>query len=55
MYEQIAANKRKTFFLLFVSFLLLAAVGSAIGYIYGSPWVGLAIAVGIAQKFERKR
>jgi heat shock protein HtpX len=48
VYQQIAANKRKTFFLLFVSFLLLAAVGYAIGYIYGTGWVGLAIAVGVA-------
>ena len=48
MYEQIASNKRKTFVLLFVSFLLLVAVGYVIGYIYGTPWVGLAIAVGIA-------
>jgi Zn-dependent protease with chaperone function len=48
VYQQIAANKRKTFFLLFVSFLLLAAVGYAIGYIYGTGWIGLAIAVGVA-------
>ena len=48
MYEQIASNKRKTVFLLLVSFLLLVAVGYVIGYLYGSPWVGLAIAVGIA-------
>jgi heat shock protein HtpX len=48
VYEQIASNKRKTFVLLFVSFLLLVAVGYVIGYIYGTPWAGLAIAVGIA-------
>jgi heat shock protein HtpX len=48
VYQQIAANKRKTFFLLFVSFLLLAAVGYTIGYIYGTGWVGLAIAVVVA-------
>jgi len=48
VYEQIASNKRKTIFLLLVSFLLLVAVGYVIGYLYGSPWVGLAIAVGIA-------
>jgi heat shock protein HtpX len=48
VYEQIASNKRKTLVLLFVSFLLLVAVGYVIGYIYGTPWVGLAIAVGIA-------
>lgn len=48
MYEQIAANKRKTIFLLFVSVLLLAAVGYAIGLIYGTGWVGLGIAVAVA-------
>jgi heat shock protein HtpX len=48
VYEQIAANKRKTVFLLFVSFLLLAAVGYAIGLIYGTGWVGLGIAVAVA-------
>ena len=48
MYEQIASNKRKTLVLLIVSFLLLVAVGYVIGYLYGTPWVGLAIAVGIA-------
>jgi heat shock protein HtpX len=48
VYEQIAANKRKTIFLLFVSFLLLAAVGYAIGLYYGTGWVGLGIAVAVA-------
>jgi heat shock protein HtpX len=48
VFEQIAANKRKTIFLLFVSFLLLAAVGYAIGLIYGTGWVGLGIAVVVA-------
>jgi heat shock protein HtpX len=48
VYEQIASNKRKTIFLLFVSFLLLAAVGYAIGLIYGTGWAGLGIAVAVA-------
>jgi heat shock protein HtpX len=48
VYEQIAANKRKTIFLLFVSFLLLAAVGYAIGLIYGTGWVGFGIAIAVA-------
>lgn len=48
MYEQIAANKRKTILLLLVSFLLLAAVGYAIGLIYGTGWVGLGIAIAVA-------
>ena len=48
MYEQIAANRRKTILLLLVAFALLGAVGYAIGLIYGTGWVGLAIAVGVA-------
>ena len=48
MYEQIAGNKRKTVLLLVVSFLLLAAVGYAIGLITGTGWVGVAIAVALA-------
>ena len=48
MYEQIAGNKRKTVFLLVVSFLLLAAVGYAIGLITGTGWVGVGIAVALA-------
>ena len=48
MYEQIASNKRKTFLLLFVAFALLAALGYAIGLIYGTGWVGFGIAIAIA-------
>ena len=48
MYEQIAANRRKTILLLLVAFSLLGAVGYAIGLIYGTGWVGLAIALGVA-------
>jgi heat shock protein HtpX len=48
MYQQIASNKRKTFLLLFVAFALLAALGYAIGLIYGTGWVGFGIAIGIA-------
>jgi len=48
VYEQIASNKRKTFLLLFVAFALLGAIGYAIGLIYGSGWVGFAIAAAIA-------
>ena len=45
MYEQIAANRRKTILLLFVAFALLGAVGYAIGIIYGTGWAGLGIAL----------
>jgi heat shock protein HtpX len=48
MYEQIAANRRKTFLLLAAAFLLLAAVGYAIGVYYGTGPAGLAVAVLIA-------
>ena len=48
MYEQIASNKRKTVLLLFLAFVLLAAIGYAIGLIYAQPWVGLGFAVILA-------
>ncbi len=48
MYQQIASNKRKTFLLLFVAFALLAALGYAIGLIYGTAWVGFGIAIVLA-------
>jgi len=48
VYEQIASNKRKTILLLFLAFVLLAAIGYAIGLIYAQPWVGLGFAVILA-------
>jgi heat shock protein HtpX len=48
VYEQIAANRRKTIFLLLVAIALLGAVGYAIGVIYGTGWAGLGIAVAVA-------
>jgi len=48
VYEQIAANRRKTILLLFVAFALLGAVGYAIGIIYGTGWAGLGIALVVA-------
>src|SRR5437870_8427924 len=48
MYEQIAANKRKTV-LLFVGAVLFASlIGLAIGYFYGSGPAGLVIALIVA-------
>ena len=55
MYEQIAANKRKTVLLLVVSFLLLAAVGYAIGSSPARGWVGVAIAVALALVLPDRR
>ena len=34
LYDQIASNKRKTVVLLFVFFMLLAAIGAAVGYLW---------------------
>jgi heat shock protein HtpX len=48
VYEQIAANRRKTVVLLVVAFVLLVGVGYAIGLIFGSGWFGLAIAIVLA-------
>jgi heat shock protein HtpX len=48
VYEQIAANRRKTVVLLVAAFVLLALVGYAIGLIFGAGWFGLAIAIVLA-------
>jgi heat shock protein HtpX len=48
VYEQIASNRRKTVALLVVAFVLLAAVGYAIGLVFGTGWFGLAIAIALA-------
>jgi heat shock protein HtpX len=49
VYEQIAANKRKTVLLVLGALLLFGVVGYVIGVFYlATGWVGLAIALGIA-------
>jgi heat shock protein HtpX len=48
MYEQIAANKRKTILLLVLALLLLGAVGYAIGSVYSAGPVGLVVAAIVA-------
>ncbi len=48
MYEQIAANKRKTFVLIFGAIVLLGAVGYVLGLWYGSGVTGLVGAVALA-------
>ena len=48
MYEQIAANKRKTVVLIAAAILLLGAVGYVIGLLYASGPVGLVGAVALA-------
>ena len=48
MYEQIAANKRKTVLLIFGAIVLLGAVGYVLGLWYGSGLFGLVGAVALA-------
>ena len=48
MYEQIAANKRRTVLLIAAAILLLGAVGYVIGLLYASGPVGLVGAVALA-------
>jgi heat shock protein HtpX len=43
VYQQIAANKRKTVFLIFLFVLLLFAVGAAFNFFLQGGWVGLII------------
>lgn len=47
MYTQINANKRRTFYLFFIFFVLMIAIGWALSYIYDNQSI-LYIAVGIA-------
>ena len=44
MYEQIAANKRRTVFLVAGFVLVLAAAGAAAGYLVGFGYYGVIIA-----------
>jgi len=48
VYEQIASNKRRTWLLIVGAFVLLAAVGWAIGVLVADPVTGLVIALLIA-------
>ena len=56
MYEQIARNRRKTVFLIFLSFVFLGAVGFALGYFFYSPeegivWMGIGLLIAGIQSF----
>ncbi|MBJ6746245.1 zinc metalloprotease HtpX [Streptococcus sp. 121] len=45
LFDQIASNKRRTWVLLFVFFLLLALIGAAVGYLWlGNVWGGVLTA-----------
>ncbi len=48
MYEQIAANKRRTFLMLFGFVVLITIVAAAIVLLFGGGWVGVIIAFAIA-------
>ena len=43
-YREIAANKRRTFVLMFVFALVVILLGYALGYYWGQPYVGLLLA-----------
>ena len=48
MYQQIAKNKRLSYFLIVIVTALLVVLGYAIGFAIGIGWFGLAIALAIA-------
>ncbi|MBI4252689.1 M48 family metalloprotease [Candidatus Uhrbacteria bacterium] len=48
MYNQITANKRKTFFLIALFTLIIWGIGAIFGYLYGSPWYGVVPAVALS-------
>jgi heat shock protein HtpX len=48
VYEQIAANKRKSVLLVLGSVLVLGLLGFAVGYLWIDPVVGLVVAVAVA-------
>jgi len=43
-YSQISSNRRKTYFLLFLFFILIGILGLVLGYIFGIPYIGFGIA-----------
>jgi heat shock protein HtpX len=47
-YQEMAANKNKSFFLMFIFIALLVVLGYLIGATYGNPYFGLILAVIIA-------
>ncbi len=51
MYEQIAANKRKTILLMLLAMVFLGAIGYVVGYWRGDPtvWVVVAVLVAVGQ------
>ncbi|MEK7122316.1 MAG: M48 family metallopeptidase [Patescibacteria group bacterium] len=48
MYNQITANKRKTFFLIALFMIIIWSIGAIFGYTYGSAWYGVVPAVALS-------
>ena len=48
MHEEIAANKRKTALLVVGAFVFFGLVGMGLGYVFGTGWIGLVIALLVA-------
>ncbi|MBT4651562.1 M48 family metallopeptidase [Candidatus Woesearchaeota archaeon] len=44
MYEEIAANKRRSYLLIFLFLIFITLIGLVIGFFYGSPYFGLGLA-----------
>ncbi len=44
-YEEIASNKRRTYFLIFFFFVFITALGLVIGVLYGNSYFGLILAL----------
>lgn len=52
MYDQVARNKRRSYVLLALSFLLVAAVALVVTSLLGLGWVGVAVALVVAAGFS---
>jgi len=48
VYEQIAANRRTSFLVCLIFAAVVIVLGWVLGELWGVPWVGLAIAVGVS-------
>ena len=44
IYDEITSNKRKSWLIVFLFFVLISLVGFTFGYVYGFPIFGLAVA-----------
>lgn len=51
IYSQISSNKRNSFLLIFLFVIVIAALGYFLGYWYGSPSIGISIAIIVSMIF----